>query len=332
MRRREFITFLGGAAAAPAPAMLWPLAARAQQPAMPVVGFLSSVSVAAGPQNVAGFHQGLHEAGSQVDRNVAVEYRWAGGQYDRLPALAREFVSRPAAAILAAGLPSAVAAKAATATIPIVFVTDADPVQQGIVGSLNRPGGNITGISQFFGELGGKRLELLRELVPAVTTIAVLSNPDNPNSGNHLSNVQAAARAIGQKLYVVTASTEAEIETAFAGAVREQVGALLVADDPLYSVRREQLLALAARHALPTIYYAREFCAAGGLLSYGSSSRDNYRQAGVYIGRILKGEKPADLPVLQPTKFELVVNLTTAKALGLTIPESFLVRADEVIE
>jgi ABC-type uncharacterized transport system substrate-binding protein len=325
MRRREFLGVLGSAAA-------WPLAARAQQAAMPVVGFLSSSSYAASALSIAGFRQGLEEAGTQADRTGVIEYRWADGQFDRLAALTRELVSRPATAILAAGLPSAVAAKAATARIPIVFVMGADPVQQGIVDSLNRPGGNITGVTQFFGELGGKRLELLRELVPTVTMIAILSNPKNPNAENHLSNVQAAARAIGQKLYVVTASTEAEIDTAFARAVRERADALLVADDPFYNVRRDQLIALAARHALPTSYYAREFCATGGLLSYGSSSRDNYRQAGVYVGRILKGEKPADLPVLQPTKFELVVNLTTAKALGLTIPESFLLRADEVIE
>jgi putative tryptophan/tyrosine transport system substrate-binding protein len=325
MRRREFLGVLGSAAA-------WPLAAHAQQAAMPVFGFLSSSSYAASALSIAGFRQGLEEAGTQVDRTGVIEYRWADGQFDRLAALARELVSRPTTAILAAGLPAAVAAKAATARIPIVFVMGADPVQQGIVDSLNRPGGNITGVTQFFGELGGKRLELLRELVPTVTMIAILSNPKNPNAENHLRNVQAAARAIGQKLYVVTASTEAEIDTAFAHAVRERADALLVADDPFYNVRRDQLIALAAQHALPTSYYAREFCATGGLLSYGSSSRDNYRQAGVYIGRIIKGEKPADLPVLQPTKFELVVNLTTAKALGLTIPESFLLRADEVIE
>ena len=323
LKRREFITLVGGASLA------WPLAAHAQQPAVPVIGYLGSTSPEATAHLIAAYRQGLDDAGS---RNVAIEFRWASGHYDRLPAMAAEFVKRPVAVILAAALPSAVAAKTATATIPIVFVMGADPVRQGIVASLNRPGGNVTGISQFYGELGGKRLELLRELVPSATTIAVLSNPNNPNADNHLRDVQTAARSIGQKIDVVIARTEAEIDAAFARAVRERVGSLLVADDPLYSVRRDQLVALAARYALPTIYYAREFPAAGGLVSYGSNSSDNLRQAGVYTGRILRGERPADLPVLQPTRFELVINLKTAKALGLTIPLTLQAVADEVID
>ncbi len=263
---------------------------------------------------------------------MEIEFRWADGHYDLLPAMTAEFVSRKVSVFLAGGLPSALAAKAVTATIPIVFVMGADPVTSGVVSSLNRPGGNVTGVSQYYGALGGKRLELLRAIVPAVTTIAVLSDPNNPNADSHLSDVQSAARAMGQKIEIATARTEVEIAVAFSSFVHERAGALLVADDPLFSVRREQIVSLAAEQKLPAIYYAREFAAAGGLISYGSSSKENGRLAGVYVGKILNGAKPEDLPALQPTKFDLVINLKTAKRLGLTVPQTLLATADEVIE
>jgi ABC-type uncharacterized transport system substrate-binding protein len=327
MRRREFITLLGGVAVA------WPIAARARQPAMPVVGYLGSTSLDGYVSDqVAAFRQGLNEAGFAEGQNVAIEFRWAEGQYDRLPTLAAEFVSRQVSVVLAGSLPTALAAKGATSTIPIVFVMGADPVKLGVVASLNRPGGNVTGISQYYGALGAKRLELLRELVPSASVIAIITNPKNPNAEDHLNDVQAAARAIGQQTDVFRASNESQIDAAFAGLVRRGDGALLVTDDPFFSVRRSQIAALAGRHAVPTIYYAREFATAGGLVSYGSRSGDNYHQAGTYVGRILKGEKPADLPVMQPTKFELVINLKTAKALGLDVPATLLATADEVIE
>jgi putative ABC transport system substrate-binding protein len=326
MNRRAFIRLLGGAATA------WPLAARAQQPALPMVGWLGSASSAIDSDVVLTFRDGLNEAGFVAGRNVTIEYRWVDGRYDRLSALADEFVSQPVAVILAGGLPSALAAKAATATIPIVFVMGADPVTQGIVASLSRPGGNVTGISQFYGALGGKRLELLRELLPRPSTIAVLSNPNNPNAEDHLTDVRATARAMGQNLDIAHANSEAEIDAAFAGFARRGVGALVVADDPFFTTRRDQLLALAARYALPASYYARAFATGGGLISYGSSRRNNYYQAGIYTGRILKGAKPVDLPILQPTKFELVINLKTAKTLGIDIPPTLIARADEVIE
>ena len=327
MKRRTFIAGLGGAAAAGA----WPLRLSAQQ-AMPVIGFISSSSFVASADQLAGFRRGLSEAGLVEGRNVAIEYRWSEGQYDRLPPMMAELVSRTASVILASGLPATFAAKASAATIPIVFVIGADPVTSGVVARLNRPGGNITGISQFYGALGGKRLEMLRDIVPSAATIAVLSDPNNPNAESHLNDVRAAASAMGQKIETGAARTEAEIDAAFAAFMRARASALLVADDPFFTVRRAQIISLAAQHQLPAIYYAREFPAAGGLISYGSPSSDNYRLAGGYIVRILKGDKAGDLPVLQPTKFEMVLNLKTAKALGLTIPPTLLARADEVIE
>jgi putative ABC transport system substrate-binding protein len=330
MKRRAFITFLGGAAAMPS--LIWPLAARAQQRPTPVIGFLGSTAPDVYAGWVAAFRQGLDEAGFVDGRNVAIEFRWAQGHYDRLPALAAELVSRRVTVILAGSLPSALAAKQATGTIPIVFTMGADPVKLGVVASLNRPGGNVTGVTQYYGALGGKRLELIRELVPSLGVLAVLSNPNNPNAEDHLDDIQAAARTIGQQIDVVRASSEGEIDAAFAGLSQRRDGALLVADDPLFSLRRDQIVALAARHAVPASYYAREFALAGGLMSYGSSGSDNHRQAGLYVGRILKGTKPSELPVLQPTKFELVINLKAAKALGLTVPPTLLALADEAIE
>ena len=323
--RRRLIAGLVGVAA-------WPLVTRAQQLSMPVVGYLGSGSLIGTADQLAGFRRGLEETGFIEGRNVEIEFRWADGHYDLLPAMTAEFVSRKVSVFLAGGLPSALAAKAVTATIPIVFVMGADPVTSGVVSSLNRPGGNVTGVSQYYGALGGKRLELLRAIVPAVTTIAVLSDPNNPNADSHLSDVQSAARAMGQKIEIATARTEVEIAVAFSSFVHERAGALLVADDPLFSVRREQIVSLAAEQKLPAIYYAREFAAAGGLISYGSSSKENGRLAGVYVGKILNGAKPEDLPALQPTKFDLVINLKTAKRLGLTVPQTLLATADEVIE
>jgi putative ABC transport system substrate-binding protein len=327
MRRRNFLSVLGGAA------MVWPLAARAQQPAMPVIGFLSATSLDRYTSPlVAAFHHGLTESGFIEGRNVAIEYRWAEGHYDRLPALGTELVRLRAAVLFAGGLPAALAAKQVTSTIPVVFVMGADPVKLGVVASLNRPGGNVTGICQLLGALGAKRLEIIRELVPSLAVLAVLSNSKNPNADDHLNEIEAAAHSIGQRIDVIRASSEADINVAFTSLARHRDSALLVADDPLFSVHRDQIVALAARHMVPTIYYVREFVVAGGLTSYGSIGSDNSQQAGIYVGRILKGAKPADLPVMQPTKFELVINLKTAKALDLTVPPSLLARADEVIE
>jgi putative ABC transport system substrate-binding protein len=326
MRRREFITLLGGAAAA------WPLAARAQQPAMPVIGFLSTLS----PSNMAAnvmneFRQGLKEAGFVEDQNVKIEYRWAEGHYDRLPPLAADLVRRQVAVIAATGgEPSPQVVKAATQTIPIVFMANGDPVAAGLVASLNRPGGNLTGVTIFGMMATGKRLELLRQLMLKAGTIAYLMNPDNPNQ--ELDNVQAAARSLEQQILVLNANSGREIDTAFATMAQQQVAALLLASDPLFFDRRDQLIALAARQAIPAIYYLRAFCQAGGLLSYGNNLTDMYRRVGTYTGRILNGERAADLPVMQSTKFELVINLKTAKGLGLQIPDRLLALADEVIE
>ena len=330
MKRRHFITLFGGAAATPS--LLWPLAARAQQPAMPVVGYFSSQSRDYDAPRLTALRQSLSEAGFAEGTNVAIEYRWTDGDYAPLAAQAAEFVRRRVALIFTASLPAALAAKAATTTIPIVFVMGADPVKLGVVASLNRPGGNVTGVTQFYGALGGKRLELLRELVPAAAIIAVLTNPKNPNSADHLSDVQAAAHAMGQRVLAFPVSAERELEPAFASLVRQGANALLVADDPFFSTRRDQIVAHANSRATPAIYYTREFAEAGGLVSYGSNGIDNYRQAGVYAGRILHGAQPADLPIQQPTKFELVINLRTAKALGLTIPLTLQAAANEVIE
>jgi putative ABC transport system substrate-binding protein len=326
MNRREFITLVGGAAAA------WPLAAGAQQPAMPVIGFLNGGSPGPYAPYVAAFRQGLKEAGYIEGENVTIEYRWLEGQYDRAPSMAAELVRRQVAVIVA-NSPGNLAAKAATTTIPIVFTTAGDPVQLGFVASLSRPGGNLTGVTQLNVEVGPKRLELAHELVPAATIIGLLVNPANPTLAEPITrNLQEASRTLGLKLHVLHASTEREIEKAFATLLQLRAGALVIGSDPFLNIQSEQLAALALRQALPAIFQYRQFAAAGGLASYGGSIADAYRTAGVYTGRILKGEKPADLPVQQSTKVELIINLKTAKALGLTVSLPLLGRADEVIE
>ena len=326
MKRREFIALVGAAAA-------WPLAARAQQSTMPLVGFLSSTSPELTAHLVAAFRRGLGETGHVEGQNMAIEYRWAENQNNRLPALAADLVGRRMAVIAThGGTISAQAAKAATTTIPIVFVVGVDPVATGLVRSLNLPGGNATGVSPLSSALGPKRLELLGELVPKASTVAMLVNPKNPTAEDQTDEMLKAARTIGRHLEIIPASTRGDFEAAFAAAVEKRAGALIVGSDGLFSGQRHQLVALAARHAIPTIYNFRESAMAGGLMSYGASQTDAFRQAGVYTGRVLKGAKPAELPVMQATKFELMINLKTAKALGLTVPPTLLARADEVIE
>jgi len=325
--RRQFISALGGAAAT------WPLVARAQQPEMPVVGFLSSRSPGESASVVAAFRQGLKDTGSIEGQNVAIEFRWAEGQYDRLPALATDLAGRHVAVITATGdAVSALAAKGAAPTIPIVFVIGGDPVHFGLVESMNRPGGNITGVSLISSGLGAKRLGLLHDLVPNAAVIGLLVNPNNPNAEPERQDVVEAGSTIGQQIVVVNAGSERDFEGAFATIVKQRAGGLLVATDPFFLSRRDQLVALADRYAIPTMYQFREFAMAGGLMAYGTDIAGAYHQAGEYTARILKGEKPADLPICQQTKLELVINLKTAKTLGLTIPSSLLVFADEVIE
>jgi putative ABC transport system substrate-binding protein len=325
MRRREFITLLGGTAAG------WPLAARAQQPAMPVVGFLHTSTAAPFLDMVGAFRKGLNEAGFIEGQNVAIEYRWAEFQYDRLPALAADLVARRVTVISVFGPPAALAAKAATVTIPIVFSVGVDPVDTGLVASLNRPGGNLTGVTLLTASLGAKRVGLLRELIPKADLMAVLVNTTSEGM-TQAKDVQDAAREAGLRAIVLNAATDADIDAAFATLSRQRIGGLMVGGDQFLDTRRDRIVALAARHSMPTIYHRRVFVAGGGLMSYGTSIADVYRHVGVYTGRILKGEKPADLPVLQPTKFELVINLKAANALGLTIPPGVLAIADEVIE
>jgi putative ABC transport system substrate-binding protein len=331
MRRREFILALGGAAIAPS--LLWPLAARAQQPSMPVIGFLSSL----GPSDVnlvlPAFREGLNGTGFVEGRNIAIEYRWAEGDYQRLPTLSADLVRRRVAAIAAiSGTPAALAAKAATTTIPIVFAIGGDPIAPGLVTSLSRPGGNITGVSFYSSPVVTKRLDLARELIAKGTMIGVLVNPDNPPTIREGTDVQEAAAAVGQPLQILHASTQRDIDDVFATIEQQRIGALLVSPDPFFFTERIKLVVLMARHALPTIFADREQAEAGGLMSYGASRLDAYRQAGNYVGRIVKGEKPAELPVVLPTKFHLVINLKTAKSLRIDIPAAVLARADEVIE
>jgi ABC-type uncharacterized transport system substrate-binding protein len=325
MRRRDFIKSIGGAAA-------WPIVARAQQGAIPVIGLLGSTTPKEWAPLVAEFLKGLSETGIVVGRNVAIEYLWAEGQYERLPTMAAELAERQVSVIVALTTPAAVAAKAATATTPIVFTTIGDPVQIGLVPSLNHPGGNITGVTYLNVEIAPKLLELLHEAVSTATAMALLVNPTNPNADTVSRSLQAAAHTLGLQLHVLNASTDRDIDTAFASLVQLRIGGLVIASDAFFNTREEELAALALRYRLPAIFQTRAFTLAGGLMSYTGSASDVYRQAGVYTGRILKGEKPAELPVMQATKVELVINLKTAKALGLTVPMTLLGRADELIE
>jgi putative ABC transport system substrate-binding protein len=326
MRRREFITLLGGVA------VTWPLCARAQQPAVPVVGFLHGASFGPYESMVVAFRHGLSETGYDEGRNVAIEFRWAEGHYDRLPELAADLVRRQVSVLAAFTADAAGAAKTATINIPIVFETGNDPVIAGFVASLNRPGGNLTGVTTMTVLLGAKRLELLHELVPKATVIGILVNPANANAGAITKDLQAATDALGLQTFVQSASSERELDTAYTTLVQQGVGAIVIGSDPFFNSRSNQLAALAVRHRLPAMYPLREYAVAGGLVSYGTSLTDAYRQIGVYTGRILKGEKPADLPVIQPSKFEFVINLKTAKALGLDVSLQLQQRADEVIE
>jgi putative ABC transport system substrate-binding protein len=326
MRRRYFITLLGGAAAA------WPVAVRAQQSAMPVIGFLHPASPESYADQLRAFRQGLKEAGFVEGENVAIEYRWAENETDRLPALAAELVNRQVAVIAAPTTVAALAARTATATIPIVFMSPEDPVRQGLVASLARPGGNLTGINVFTGEVTAKRLELLREIVPKAARIAVLVNPKNPSAEMTLRDVEPAAHAMGLQIQTFNASTSREINETFATFVRERPDAIFVSIDPFLNSRRAQLVNLAARHAIPATFSNRDFVEIGGLMSYGANLVDTIRQVGVYTGRILRGAKPAELPVVQASKFELVINAETARMLGLTLPSTLLSVADEVIE
>jgi putative tryptophan/tyrosine transport system substrate-binding protein len=325
MKRRAFISLLGGAAAA------WPLAARAQQPVMPVIGFLRSTSLAFSVPMVAAFRQGLTAAGFNEGQNVAIEYRFADNQLGRLPGLVAELISLPVTVIVA-NVAAALAAKAATTTVPIVFATGSDPVVDGLVASLNRPGGNVTGVSFVSGLLGTKRLDMLRQLVPAAATMAMLVETDTLEARIERRDVELAAQALGQQLILAPVSSEGEFDGAFTSIVGRGAKALLVGTGPFLTSNRERVVALAARHAIPAVYALREFVVVGGLMSYGASIAEAYRQAGIYAGRVLKGEKPADLPVMQSTKFELVINLKTANALGLDVPTTLLTTADEVIE
>jgi putative ABC transport system substrate-binding protein len=327
MQRREFVTLLGGATVA------WPLAARAQQGATPVIGFLSSLASSDMNLVVPAFHEGLNGAGFVEGRNIGIEYRWAEGDYQRLPTLSADLVQRKVAVIAAiSGTPAALAAKAATTTIPIVFAIGGDPVAPGLVPNLSRPGGNVTGVSFYSALVVTKRLDLAREMIGKGSTIGMLVNPDNPPSVAEGKAVQEAAAAVGQPLQILHASTQRHIDDVFARIEQQRIGALLVSPDPFFLNERIKLVVLTARHALPTIFADREQAEAGGLMSYGSRRRDTYRQAGSYAGRIVKGEKPAELPVMLPTKFDLVINLKTARSLGIDIPATVLARADEVIE
>ena len=325
VKRRSFITLLGGAA-------VWPFAARAQQPSMPVIGFLNSAVAQAFTSRVAAYRRGLGEAGFFEDKNVAIEYRWANGQYDRLQSMAADFVSRRVAVITAGGPPAAIAAKMATSVIPIVFTTGDDPVRAGLVPNLNRPGGNVTGVHLFLSNLSAKKLGLLRDLLPQATVIAGLFNSVSQSAEIQEKELQAAGNASGLRIEIAHASNDQEIESAFATFSKRQISAVMVGSDPYYISRREKIIALAARYAIPAFYELRDFVDDGGLMSYGTDIEDGYRQAGVYAGRILKGEKPGDLPVLQSTKFQFVINLKTVKALGLSISDNLLTLADEVIE
>jgi len=326
MRRREFIKLLGSSAAA------WPLAAHAQQPARPVVGFLHPGSPSASAIQTIAFSKGLSETGYVDQKNVGIEYRWAEGQYDRLPALAADLVRHQVAVILGGSPPAAVAAKAATTTIPIVFVSGADPVESGLVTSLSHPGGNVTGVAVFTGQLAAKQLGLLREFLPKAVAVTMLVNPNNPLTEAVIRDLKTAAALTGHQIQIVKASNEDEIDKAFATLNELHTDALLVAADPYFFNRRDRFAALAAQRAVPAFYETREFAVSGGLMSYGASLTDGYRRAGIYVGQILEGARPADLPVLQPTKFELVINLKTAKELGITLSPGLLAIADEVIE